>query len=253
MPATGQSGGLSLMNDVNFSTFYNAVRILSEQLKEVGLSWEYITDQTMFSKMCEDLTNRNPTEPFDFPYFDFTEMNAFFIVVKNDASEIVSLQAARMENIGRKKLADYWGNIDREGQQIRLYAQHDKEAVLGNMHSPGAFQIDRCVVFHGNLHTNREWRRRGVSGIFSRLGLLTILNRWRPDYVYGLMDPFLASEGWAVHSGYQQAEPSGVHWKVPPKHIGKDDYLVFNTFDQLLHLMEVTANDRVGFELLKPA
>ena len=213
-----------------------------EQISHQGLDIVQLFDFNLLSRICHDrdkLENEqfSLTEQFSTKYFDFSPQTAFWLAARNSEGQVVSVQAARLDQLGELSLADFWMQ-----QQRRIYCDPypDISAELGDWHCPDAYHISGLCVYHGNMWIRKEWKGRNLSRPLCRLGQLIAFAKWEFDYIYCFIQKELVSKGFAAHQGYNHTSPCGTEWNIAPDHIRGDDYLCYNRPADLAHLVRVT-------------
>ena len=232
---------------LNLKTWHDAVNRLETDLLSEGLTWSITTDYPSF----RDLASRAKeiSGQFDAANFEFTHENWYGISVTDAHGNIASVVAGRLDRLGGLTLAEFWGSYDRPGQQGRLYTG----GKLGWPHAPGATLIrDTPVGYCGDMYVEDEWRRRGLGSVVARLNhIVGFVQLGQPKWMYALISADLVGEGWQSAAGFSTHEPCGVMWDTDPEGASRTEYLVYNSAEQMVHWIDVTARGDIGFRLMK--
>ena len=174
---------------------------LTNFLEANGISIEESEDFSGFEKLAKKVRGKKASGQFRLRNFDFNAENAFWIKFIYDGQP-VSVQAGRLDNLGKDTLAHYWNN-----QQGRVYPKPNK---VGGKHCPLAEEITGKVIFGGEFSIRHDLRKKGFSGPMIFLGLLLAFNRWQhADWIYGLMNEDLALVGFDHRQGFLRCNPRG--------------------------------------------
>ncbi len=223
-------------------TFYDplvtvkAIGELTKILAENSLSIETNSDFAVLETECEQIPEKDLSEQFSTRFFDITPATGFWLGARNADKKLVSLQAARIENLTGVSLADHWMQ-----QQRRVYCDPYGEGELGDQHCPGAYLVTGNVVYHGDMWLDKELRGKDLGSILCRMGQLLAFAKWQPDYIYCFMSEKLVQKGFSTGQGYFHMQPIGTWWQTPPKHIRHDDWLLWNTSGDLRYLAQIIA------------
>jgi hypothetical protein len=175
-------------------------------------------------------------EDFSTRFFDLHGSTAFWIGAYDNRGNVVSVQAAKVEDLQDRSLAEHW-----QQQQRRIFVDPNPQARFGNEHAHDAYFLRGKIVYHGNLWLRRDVRGKGLAEPLTQLGFLVALLKWSPDYLYGLMAATAAEKGFGIRVGYRRFVPRGTHWEMPPGHIRPDDWLVYSTRSDLIGLARTIA------------
>jgi hypothetical protein len=194
------------------------------------------SDFLAFEKIIRGTEDKYLMEDFSPRFFDLHGATAFWIGAFDAHGNIVSVQAAKIEDLQDRTLADHW-----QQQQRRMFVDPNPQARFGTDHAPDAYFMSGKIVYHGNLWLRRDIRGKGLAEPLTQLGFLVSLLKWSPDYLYGLMAEKAAEKGFGVRVGYRRFVPRGTHWEIPPGHIRPDDWLVYSTRADLHGLARLLA------------
>ena len=208
-----------------------ALAALTGRIREQGLSLQESTDFQAFEEAVSRTEDRYLMEDFSIRFVDLHASLAFWVGAYNGQGELVSVQAAKIDDLKDRSLAAFW-----QQQQRRLFEDPHAEARLGTAHAAEAFRMRGRIVYHGNLWLRKDIRGRGLAELLTQTGFLLALLKWSPDYLYGLMAEANAMKGFGVRVGYRHFAPSGTHWISAPAHIRPDDWLVWATRADLVTL-----------------
>ncbi|MTH96981.1 hypothetical protein [Roseibium sp. RKSG952] len=231
-----------------------ALQIYIAEVEKHGLTVIQSHDFDRFAWECgrqDEILGTQGTlsEPFSQDFFDFTPENALWIGVYDRNGDCVSGHGCRMDRLGRLSLRDYWMK-----QQHRIYVAPyaSQKPELGRDHAPGTEVISGNCVYHGNMWLANDWKGTGVALPLCRIGQLVAHLKWDLDYIYCFIGRKLVSKGFAAHQGYAHIQPLGTHWLKAPSHIRADDYLCYNTPQDLDHLARDTIQSAEAVLSYKP-
>jgi hypothetical protein len=150
--------------------------------------------------------------PFDPQLHDLNEANAFWLVAYNNEGELIHTQAAKVVKTGKTSLAEYMRGHFREFPP----ALPDIDFARSRFRAtPGAHGISGQVVYHGDIWISPDagaYRGVGLSSVFARYGLMLVMEKWNPDYIFGFMARTVAFKGFAERMGYFHNEPGSLRW-----------------------------------------
>ena len=205
-----------------------AIAIVRGRIVQNGLTLKESADFKQFEAIVRATEDKYLMEDFSPRFFDLHGATAFWIGAYNAEGALVSVQAAKVEELRDRSLAEHW-----QQQQRRIFADPDPEARFGSEHGPDAYFMRGRIAYHGNLWLHRKLRGAGLAEPLTQLGFLIALLKWSPDYLYGLMAAKSAARGFGIRVGYRRFVPRGTHWHRPPDHIRPDDWLVYSTRSDL--------------------
>ncbi|MTI46090.1 hypothetical protein E1178_21030 [Roseibium hamelinense] len=212
-------------------TITSALALLKKRVEAEGLLVRESTDFTRFEDTIRATSDRYLMEDFSSRFFDLHGSMAFWIGAWDKAHTPVSVQAAKLEDLRDRSLAEHW-----QQQQRRMFVDPADMAELGEEHADDAFFLRGRIVYHGNLWLRSDMRGKGLAEALTQMGFLVSLLKWSPDYLYGLMAAKSALKGFGLRVGYRRFAPRGTHWVSAPKHIRPDDWLVYSTRSDLAGL-----------------
>lgn len=205
-----------------------AISTVQSKIVNRGLTLKESADFELFETTVRGTEDKYLMEDFSPRFFDLHGATAFWVAAYNGEGEVVSVQAAKVENLKDRSLADHWHQ-----QQRRIFDDPEPEVKFGHDHAHDAYFMRGRIVYHGNLWLRRDLRGAGLAEPLTQLGFLIALLKWSPDYLYGLMAARSAEKGFGIRVGYRRFVPRGTHWLQAPSHIRPDDWLVYSTRSDL--------------------
>lgn len=219
-----------------------AISVLTADIRKQNLDIRVEYDFDKLNEVCQNFDGKDLSEQFQTRYFDFTPANAFWLSVTDSGGRIISVVAARFEDLSGIKLSDHWMQ-----QQKRIYIDpHGEDACLAEQSCPGADQITGRVVYHGDMWLEKDYRGGSLAVLITRLSQLLVYAKWQPDYIYCFMSEKLVQRGFSTGQGYAHMQPVGTHWLVAPRHIPADDWLLWNAKSDLTYLAKVLSGRAVA-------
>lgn len=183
--------------------------------------------------------------PFDHTKFDLDKKDAFWLIGRNEKGELIHTQAAKKVHIKQKTLAEYLlrkfrdfpppiPGVDLERSRFRA--------------TPGAHRILGNVVYHGEVWMAPEagiYRGTGLSTVMARSGLLEVMRRWNPDYIYGFMLRQVAFKGFSERMGYMHNEPGALKWQVAGREQPIEAFLTYLSQEDTKYLLDIPVEELV--------
>ncbi|MEM8538577.1 MAG: hypothetical protein AAGF56_12050, partial [Pseudomonadota bacterium] len=173
-------------------------------LKAHGIDVIMGTDFEEYSRIINtERTVQKLGPPFDYTQHELRKGESFWVIGRNAQGELVHTQAAKKVHLEGKTLAQHLltnfrafppplHGVDLEKSRFRA--------------TPGAHKIEGNVVYHGEVWMAPEdqgtYRGVGLSTVLARTGLLEVMRRWDPDYMYGFMLRKVAFKGFSERMGY---------------------------------------------------
>ncbi|CTQ63837.1 hypothetical protein LAX5112_00084 [Roseibium alexandrii] len=213
-----------------------ATAVVKALIMGAGLTVRESSDFGLFEETIRKTEDKYLMEDFSPRFFDLHGSTAFWIGAYDERGNVVSVQAAKVEDLQDRSLAEHW-----QQQQRRIFVDPNPQARFGNDHAHDAYFLRGKIVYHGNLWLRRDVRGKGLAEPLTQLGFLVALLKWSPDYLYGLMAASAAEKGFGIRVGYRRFVPRGTHWELPPGHIRPDDWLVYSTRSDLIGLARTIA------------
>ncbi|WP_085905869.1 hypothetical protein [Kiloniella majae] len=201
---------------------------IKEQLEGYGIGIETSEDFEEFQSVCAGADRRHSiSEPFSPEYFDILPKEGVWMRGYDHNGKTIHTSALRINDLGDVTLAEYWLK-----QLKRLHGGQPAKTSC-----PGAKKITGKVVYQGDVWLHKDHRGNDLGGLFFKLGLVTALLKWDPDYVYGFVAEKLIFKGFAARGGYVHCEPAGSHWSQTPN-VDPKDWLVWMGKDDVHYLAE---------------
>ena len=152
--------------------------------------------------------------PFDPTAFPLPSEESFWLIGRNSEGALIHTQAAKRVHMSGKNLAGYMLKSFRDFPPPLPGVDLERSRFRA---TPGSHHIFGHVVYHGEVWMAPEeghYRGTGLSTVLARTGLLEIMRRWNPDFIFGLMARQVAFKGFAERMGYFHNEPGVVNWEV---------------------------------------
>ena len=198
------------VNELKIASFL--IKVV-ELAREAGVRLEMQTDFRRLQELADSLDGREPLSPiFDWRKGGVSEDNAFWIQGTNEQGEVVLMQAARIDDLGNKSLAEHIRD-NRDLIHTPYFKADTKNSIFDSCYY--LTEITGRVVYAGEtwITPKGPYRGRGLASVCSRMAFGLSLLRWRPDYMYGLATQALALKGIAAKYEYYHTHPLGVRWK----------------------------------------
>jgi hypothetical protein len=211
-----------------------AIAVIQSKVVNQGLTLKESADFELFETTIRGTEDKYLMEDFSPRFFDLHGATAFWVGAFNEEGKVVSVQAAKVEDLQDRSLADHWHQ-----QQRRIFVDPNPEVKFGNEHAHDAYFMRGKIAYHGNLWLRRDLRGAGLAESLTQLGFLIALLKWSPDYLYGLMAARSAEKGFGIRVGYRRFVPRGTHWDQAPSNIRPDDWLVYSTRSDLIGLAKL--------------
>ena len=160
------------------------VGLLEGKLRQAGLDVELSYDFTKFAEHRADQREDQPVCPlFDPAATTLTSDRAFWLVLRNADSDIVGLQAFRLDNAD-PNLAE-WAL----GWILGIYLKRS-ELILPEELAPCATSLTRRIsgwtAYQGEVWLHETMRGRGLLEEFSRFGVILAHLKWQPEAVWAI-------------------------------------------------------------------
>ncbi|MEP1698833.1 MAG: hypothetical protein ABJJ69_20075 [Paracoccaceae bacterium] len=182
-------------------------------LRDHGLEVRIGSD---FQEYKEIIAEHRPMQvlgyPFDPAHQTLSEDKAFWLTGWNSDGQLIHTQAAKAVDLHGRPLSGFLL------KNFRMFPPPFKDIDLKRSRfraTPGSHLIDGHVVYHGEVWMAPEqgtYRGSGLSTVLARTGLLEVIRRWDPDWVYGFMLRAVAFKGFAERMGYMHNEPGALLW-----------------------------------------
>jgi hypothetical protein len=173
----------------------------------------------------------------------FSRERAFWMSITDQAGEVVGLQAFRFDELDTH-LADWCLNY-----MIGVYMRQNELMVPAFSKPPEGSIAERLtgkLVYHGELWMAKQLKSRRAFEVFSRLGLVLSVIKWRPDAIWGLASAQMAGHGHLTRVGYTILERGFLRWQWASEGIDPSEYLVAAELASLENMIEeMTATEVV--------
>jgi len=206
------------------------VRFLKQQeetAKAAGVTIEMSTDFVQLQRLADELEGRDPLSPiFDWRKCCVSGENAFWIQGLNDKCECVLMQAARLDDLGNKNLAQHIAE-NRDLIHTPYFKADTKNSIFDACYY--LENITGRVVYAGEtwISPNGPYRGGALASVCSGFAFGLSLLRWRPDYMYGTATHALMVRGIAAKYGYYHQHPRGLRWKRSDGNGLVDEWIVW--------------------------
>lgn len=206
------------------------VRFLTTQEQKAssaGVRIEMSTDFVHLQKLVDRLDGRDPLSPiFDWRKNPVGPENAFWIQGVNEKGDCVLLQAARVDDLGNRNLAQHIAE-NRDLIHTPYFEADTKNSIFDE-----CYHLERItgrVVYAGETWICPEgpYRGGGLASVCSGFAFGLSLLRWRPDYMYGTATHALMVRGIAAKYGYYHQHPRGLRWRRADGGGNVDEWIVW--------------------------
>ena len=198
------------VNELKIVSFLSEVM---EYAREQGVTLVLREDFKRLQELVDALDGRAPLTPiFDWRRSGVSGESAFWIEGVDADGGVVLMQAARLDDLGSKSLAEHL----RENSALMHTPYFDADTENSIFDSCYYLsEISGRVVYAGEtwIAPHGGYRGKGLASVCSRMAFGVSLLRWRPDYMYGLATHTLALKGIAAKYEYYHTHPLGVRWK----------------------------------------
>jgi hypothetical protein len=184
-----------------------------EGTREFGLRIISSSDFHELDRMRVEVRGDHVSPLFDPAVSQLDPDRAFWLVGVNDAGRPISMQAFRLDVV-YPNLAE-WAL----GWAVGLYIKR-KEIILPSATEPPAHSRSRTLkgplVYHGEMWTDRSFKRREWFELFPKLGMLIAYLKWQPEALWALTSKSFAAHGYVARSGYAHQEQGFLQWEWEP-------------------------------------
>ena len=183
--------------------------------------------------------------PFDPKNHALNASNGFWLIGRNEDGELIHTQAAKKVTLHGKTLAEHLRT------HFKFFPPPLPEVDVQKSRfraTPGAHKINGNVVYHGEVWMAPEkgrYRGVGLSTVLARSGLLEVMRRWSPDYMYGFMLRSVAFKGFAERMGYMHNEPGCLFWHLTGRDVPIEAFLTYLTKEDAQYLLDIPVEDIV--------
>jgi len=209
-----------------------------------GITMTFGTDFEAYREIVEtERPKQKLGKPFDPDTHDLNALNAFWVVARNDAGELIHTQAAKRIRLTHKSLAAYLM------RNFRAFPPPLPGVDLAHSRfraTPGALRIAGTVAYHGEFWIapdKGDYRGAGLAPVFGRTCMLEMMQRWDPDHLFGFILNQVAFKGFGARIGYMHLEPSALKWVVEGRDAPIDTFLAYNSREDLEYLLDIPLDD----------
>ncbi|KIC52064.1 hypothetical protein [Tateyamaria sp. ANG-S1] len=183
--------------------------------------------------------------PFDPERYGLGKANAFWLIGRSEDGELIHTQAAKRVRLSARPLSGYLL------RQFRAFPPPLKGVDLDRSRfraTPGTHKISGMAAYHGEFWVAPErgkYRGVGLAPVLGRTGMLEMMQRWDPDWIYGFILDVVAYKGFAARIGYLHLEPSVLKWVIEGRDAPIDTFLAYNSREDLEYLLNIPLSDVV--------
>jgi hypothetical protein len=215
-------------------------------LSRHGLEVEEISNVAKVPELVAEAEKPYLT-PLSSPEFnDFTHENSIWLVAKR-AGKPVYLGCARLEDIGREPVDNYWSRTF-----ARAYGHGFSERIIDNVRPEISRDLKGRLVYFGDLFVcEKERGSRNKLRAFVAIGQLASLLKWNPDWIYCFVRKRDIMRGAAALYGFNRNFGPPFDWIVtPPAPRDRSEWLVGVSNEDLPVFLRETALevDQVAIE-----
>lgn len=184
------------------------------------------------------ITRATPTKGRTYPNFrpDRSPIKlgeGFWVMGVDKNNEVALLLAVRLYDLSQSNLAEHLESLKAFYADPTLHAHlHDCCTCV----APSAKQITGKVAYIGDRWLRRDFRGQGVSKILAGIARGVAFCMWAPDFVCGLAAHRLIDKGGVY--GYPHVEQGGSLLQLVEEEIVDDDWLVWQTGEELRSLVD---------------
>lgn len=203
-----------------------------------------------FEEYAKIIENERPVQklgdPFNHKKHRLNATNAFWLIGRNEDGELIHTQAFKTINLSQMPLSKYLMRQYRKFPPPLPGIDFDRSRYRA---SPGAHRIDGQTVYHGEVWMAPEegrYRGSGLSTILTRSGLLEVVSRWDPDWIFGFMLRAVAFKGFSERVGYMHAEPGALKWAVEGRDKLIEAFLVYLSREDARFMLDIPVEELVA-------
>lgn len=215
-------------------------------LSQGGIDVQIGTD---FEEYGEIIARDRPKQalgaPLDPALQNLNSGNAFWLTGRDADGQLMHTQAARLIDMKSDTLGNYMFNHFREFPPAIPDLDLERSRFRA---SPGARHITGRVIYHGEVWMSDRpglFRGNGLSTVLARYGLLTAMQRWNPDFIFGFMARTVAFKGFAERMGYMHNEPGALRWFRKGSDMPLEGFLSYLSNEEARYLLEMPVSDLV--------
>lgn len=181
-----------------------------DKAKEFGLTITCSSDFDEFIEVRQTKRGTAVSPMFDPSITQLDNSRAFWMVAKLNDTDVVSLQAFRLD-IVHTNLAE-WALGWMAGLYIKRQELVMPSSIEPPEHSRSRF-LKGGLVYHGEAWIdNKAMKKREWFDHFLKLGMLIALVKWHPDAVWALTSKAFVTHGHAARGGYALQERGFLKW-----------------------------------------
>jgi hypothetical protein len=226
-----------------------AATMLEEELQCLKLSVSISNDMVALDEVKHRVRNMAVAPMHHHAVGVFNRERAFWMCLKDQAGEVVGLQAFRYDEIDTH-LADWCVNY-----MIGVYMRQNELMVPAFARPPEGSIAERLtgrLVYHGELWMAKQLKSRRAFEVFARLGLVLSVIKWRPDAIWGLASAQMASHGHLTRVGYTILERGFLRWQWASEGIDPVEYLVAAELASLENMIEEMTAKEAEYQQVQP-
>ena len=215
-------------------------------LQSYGLTIRIGSD---FEEYREIIAEHRPMQilgsPFNPKNHSLKEGNAFWLTGWTEEGRLIHTQAAKCVDFKGRPLSNYMLN------NFRLFPPPMPDVDLMRSRfraTPGSHRIEGDVVYHGEVWMAPErgvYRGVGLSTVLARTGLLEIIRRWDPDWIFGFMLRQVAFKGFSERMGYLHNEPGALFWYRDGRDQATEAFLTYLSREDAAYMLDIPVADLV--------
>lgn len=193
-----------------------------------GIRIECSDDFDDLCEICRDTKGKTPVNAFFDPSLvDTPAHRGLWISGRDDAGDLVHVQAMRCDDLGWTTLGDWW----------RVHWRRIYDCPMSPKQHPVAENINGRVVFHGEFWIDRREARKRLNSALLRFALAVAFMRWKPDYLYALTTERISTAGFPARGGYKHKSEAAVDWGTPEPPWDPSDHMVWSDWHDLVELV----------------
>ncbi|MET4449830.1 hypothetical protein ABIB75_008144 [Bradyrhizobium sp. GM2.2] len=131
--------------------------------------------------------------------------DGFWMIGVDKNNDIAVLQAVRLYELSRTSFAEHLEKTFSDDRAIHE-SPHDSWTCL----APSARKMTGKVAYHGDAWVRRDYRGLGMPKVMGGIAFGVSFAMWTPDYVCGLVEPWLLDKGVVAQYAYAHHEPHGL-------------------------------------------
>lgn len=183
------------------------------------------------------ITQTTPTKGRTYPNFrpdrsPIKSGEGFWIVGADKNNNVAFLEAARLYDLSHSNFAQHLQSLKAFFADPTLHAHRQDRCTCT---APSARKITGKVAYLGDRWVRNDFRGQGMSKIMAGIARGVSFAMWAPDFLCALVAGRLLEKG--VVYGYSHHEPGGSILQLVEENIVDDDYLVWQTGEELKNLV----------------